>query len=205
TGNDGAHAFQIAPLVPEHILEEIDCAVPGRFGPNLRAAVLQPLTGEHAGEMVGDALVLPEHVADLASAHTDVACRNVHIGADVAVEFGHEALAKAHHLAVGLALGVEVRAALASAHRQAGERILERLLESEKLEHALINARMEAKPALVGPDRVVVLDPATTLDSHIASIVLPADTKRYDAVGLCDAAQNLRRLVGLLVRDEAED
>src|SRR5690606_14912496 len=118
---------------------------------------------------------------------------------------GHEALAKAHHLAVGLALGVEVRAALASAHRQAGERILERLLESEKLEHALINARMEAKPALVGPDRVVVLDPATTLDSHIASIVLPADTKRYDAVGLCDAAQNLRRLVGLLVRDEAED
>ena len=85
-------------------------------------------------KLVGDALVLAEHVADLAAADADVAGRHVHVGADMAVELGHEALAEAHDLVVALALGIEIGAALAAAHRQAGQRVLEGLLEGEELE-----------------------------------------------------------------------
>src|SRR5690606_29834456 len=104
----------------------------------------------------------------------------------------------AHHLAVGLALRVEIGPALAAAHREAGERILEGLLERQELEHALVHARMEAQPALVRADRVVVLDAVTALHADVAGIVLPADAERNDAVGLGNAAQNLRGLVNLL-------
>jgi hypothetical protein len=58
------------------------------------------------------------------------------IGADVLAELGHEALAEAHDLGVGLALGVEVRAALAAADGQRGEGVLEDLLEAEELDDA---------------------------------------------------------------------
>src|SRR3546814_9074946 len=75
-------------------------------------AIFQTLAGQHALEAVGDALVLAEHIADLAAADTDVACGDVDIGADMSVELGHEALAKAHDLGVALALGIEVRATL---------------------------------------------------------------------------------------------
>ena len=104
-----------------------------------------------------------------------------------------------------LALGIEVRPALAAAHRQAGERVLEGLLEGEELEHALVDARVEADAALVGPDRVVVLDAVAALDAHAAVVVLPADAEADHAVGLGDAAQDLLGVVGLLVLDEAED
>src|SRR3546814_20719807 len=107
----------------------------GRLGADQRPAPFEALAGEHAGELAGDPLILAEHIADLAPADPDVARRHVDIGADVAIKLGHEALAKAHDLAHALALGVEVRSALAAAHRQAGQRILERLFERQELEH----------------------------------------------------------------------
>ena len=88
------------PFVLEHVVEEIDRAVAGRLGPDHRAAVFEALAGQHPGELVGDALVLAEHVADLAPADADVARRHVDVGADVAIELGHEALAEAHDLAL---------------------------------------------------------------------------------------------------------
>src|SRR3546814_4718363 len=88
--------------------------------PDQRAAPFESLAGQHPSEFAGDPLVLAEHIADLAPADTNVARGDVDVGADVAIEFGHEALAKAHDLAHALALGVEVRPALAAAHRQAG-------------------------------------------------------------------------------------
>ena len=127
-------AGQILPSRLQHVLEEIDRAIAGRLGADQRAAIFEALAGQHAGELVGDALVLAEHIADLAAADADVAGRHVHVGADMAVELGHEALAEAHDLAVALALGIEVGAALAAAHRQAGQRVLEGLLEGEELE-----------------------------------------------------------------------
>ena len=51
-------------------------------------------------------------------------------GADVPVQLAHEALAEAHDLVVALALRVEVAAALAAAHRQRGQAVLEDLLEA---------------------------------------------------------------------------
>ena len=71
--------------------------------------------------LAGEALVLAVQVADLAAAHADVAGGHVAVGADVAVQLSHEALAEAHDLIVALALGVEVAAALAAADGQAGE------------------------------------------------------------------------------------
>ena len=51
----------------------------------------------------------------------------------------HEALAEGHNLAVALALGVEVAAALAAADGQAGEGVFEDLLKAQELDDALID------------------------------------------------------------------
>jgi hypothetical protein len=84
---------------------KVDRAVAGRLGADHRTAVFEALAGEHPGELVGDALVLAEHVADLAPADADVARGHVDVGTDVAIELGHERLAEAHDLALALALG----------------------------------------------------------------------------------------------------
>jgi hypothetical protein len=61
-------------------------------------------------------------------------------------------LAEAHDLAVALALGIEVRPALAGAHRQAGQAVLEGLLEREELEDALtVTVGWNRSPPLYGP------------------------------------------------------
>ena len=85
----------------------------------------QALAGEDAVVLVADALVLAEQVADLTAANADITGGHIGIGADVAVQLGHKALAEAHNLGVALALGVKVRAALAAAHGQAGQAVLE--------------------------------------------------------------------------------
>ena len=189
----------------QHVLQEIDRAIAGRLGANQTAAVFQPLAGQHAGELVGDALVLAEHVADLARADADVASRHVDIGADMAIELGHEGLAEPHHLVIGLALGVEVGAALAAAHGQAGQAVLEGLLEGEELEHAFGDAGVEADAALVRADGIVVLHAPAALHADIALVVLPADAEADHPVGLGDAAQDLVLVILLLVLDEVED
>ena len=75
----------------EHFLGEVDGAVAGGLGPDQRAAPVQALAGQHAGELVADALVLAEEEADLAAAHADVAGRHVGVRADVLAQLGHEA------------------------------------------------------------------------------------------------------------------
>ena len=74
--------------------------------------------------LVAYPLVLTEHIADLSAANTYVASGDVGIGADVAIELGHKALAERHYLAIALALGVEIRTALAAADGQPGEAVL---------------------------------------------------------------------------------
>ena len=49
--------------------------------------------------------------------------------------------------AQGARLGVEVAAALAAAHGQRGQRVLEDLLEAQELDDAQRHARVEAQPA----------------------------------------------------------
>ena len=83
---------------------------------------------------MGELLVHAEQIANLSAAYADIACGNVLIRTDVAIELSHECLAETHNFSVGASTDREVRAALASAHRQSGERVLECLLESEELQ-----------------------------------------------------------------------
>src|SRR5262249_21166241 len=132
----------------QHLGREVDRAVTGRLRPDERSAPSEPLAGENARELVGQALVLAEHEADLAAADPDVTRGHVGVGADVALQLGHEALAEAHDLAIRSALRIEVRSSLAAAHRQRRQRVLEDLLEGEKLEDAERHRWVEAQPAL---------------------------------------------------------
>ena len=74
----------------EHLFGEVDGAVAGGLGTDERAAPVETLAGEHADELVADALVLAEHEADLTAAHADVAGGHVGELADVTAELGHE-------------------------------------------------------------------------------------------------------------------
>ena len=176
----------------QHLLGEVDGAVAGRLGPDQRAAPVEALAGEDAGELVPDPLVLTEQVADLPSADADVAGRHVGELPDVPLELGHEGLAEPHHLALGLALRVEVGAALARTHRERGQRVLEDLLEREELQQTEIDRRMEAKATLVRADRAAHLDPEPSVDLDVAPIVDPRNPEHHDALRFDRPLEDLR-------------
>ena len=140
--------------------------------------------------LVAQALVLAEEVADLPGAHADVAGGHVGVGADVLEQLRHEALAKAHDLGVGLALGVEVTAALAAADGQAGQGVLEDLLKAQELDDALVDGGMEPQTALVRADGAVELDAEAAVDVDVALIILPGHTELDDALRLHQAVHD---------------
>ncbi len=184
TGNRHALAIEAAVGALEHFLGEIHAAVAGGFRADQAAAVGQALAGQYRGELVGQALVLAEQETDFAAANADVTGWHVEVGADVAVQLAHEGLAEAHHFVVALALRVEVRAALAAAHGQRGEGVLEDLLEGEKLEYADVYRRVEAQAALVWADGAVHLDAETAVDLDTALIVDPRHAEDDGALRL---------------------
>ncbi len=53
-------------------------------------------------------------------------------------KLGHEGLAETHDFIITLALRVKVGTALAAAHRQAGQAVLENLLKSEEFNDGLV-------------------------------------------------------------------
>ena len=95
----------------------------------------------------------------------------------MAVELGHEAVAEAHYLGVRLACGIEVAAALAAAHGQPGERVLEGLLEGEEFHDRKVDIGLEAQPALVGADGIVELHAEAAVDMPHALVVQPRDAE----------------------------
>src|SRR5699024_3728348 len=149
----------------QHLVGEDRRAVAGGLLAHEGAASVQALAGEHAHLVaVGQALVLAEQEADLAGAHADVTGGDVRVLAHVAVQLGHERLAEPHDLAVAAAVRVEVGAALAAADGQAGQRVLEDLLEAEELHDAEVHRGMEPQAALVRAERGVVLDAEAAVD-----------------------------------------
>ena len=110
-------------------------------------------------------------------------------------ELGHKALAEPHDLAVGLALGVEVGAALAAAHGQGGEGILEDLLKAQEFDDGQVHVVTEAQAALVGADGGVELDTIATVDLDLALIVHPGHPEHNNALGLHNAADDVLLLV----------
>jgi hypothetical protein len=177
---------RVSPRVLSISGGEVDRAVAGGLGTDQAAAPVQALAGQHAGELVAQLLVLAEQEADLAAADADVAGGDVGVRADVAEELGHEALAEAHDLEVALALGIEVRAALAAAHGQRGQAFLKTCSKAEELEDAEVDARVEAQAALVGTDGAVHLDAEAAVDLDFALVVHPGHAEHDDALGLDD-------------------
>ena len=191
-GHQDRLAVDAVVLGSQHLLSEVDRAVAGRLGPDEAAAPLDALAGENPGELVRQLLVLAEQEADLTSANTDVPGRDIGARADVSVELAHEGLAEAHDLAVALALGVEVRSALASAQGKGREGVLVDLLEGEELQDAEIDRRVEAQTALVWADCAVHLDAIAAVHLNRSFIIDPGDPEDDDPLGLHHAVEDLR-------------
>ena len=115
--------LKLSPFVRRSIsADKVAQAVAGGLRARQGTAVGQALAGQHARKLIGQTLILAEHIADLTRADADVARGHVGIRADMLGQLGHKGLAETHNFHIALALGVEVRAAFAAAHRQAGER-----------------------------------------------------------------------------------
>ena len=189
----------------QHLRREVHRAVAGRLWPDQRSSPVQSLPGENAGELVAQALVLPEEEADFASADTDVAGRHVGVGADVAVQLGHEALTEPHHLVVALPFRIEIGSTFAAAHRQRRQGVFEHLLEGEELEDAQVHRRMESQAAFVRADGAVHLDPVAAIDLVRAAIVLPRHAEHHHAFGLHHALDDPRAaILGTPLEDQIQ-
>ena len=215
TGDD--HDLVLEAVVPhalEHLVGEVAQSVAGGLSPCQRSAVRKALAGKNAGVLVSQSLVLTEQVADLSGTYAYVACRNVGVGTDVPEEFSHEALAEAHDLSVGLALGIEVGAALAAADGQTGEAVLEDLLESQELDDGDVYGRVKPESSLIGTDGRIELDAVSAVHLDLTLIVYPGNAeddlalRLYQAleysgclvlgVGLDDGLQGFQDLVDCL-------
>ena len=132
---------------------------------------------------MSELLIHTEHIAYLASAYTDVTCRNILIGTDMTIELGHESLAEAHYFALALAAGREVGTTLCTTHWQCGKRILECLLECKELEDSEVDRLVETDTALVRTDNVVVLDAITHVCLHLTLVVNPCYSEFNHTIG----------------------
>ena len=103
----------------KHVPQEEHGTVACRFSPHLRTTELKPFAGQHTDKAVGDAFVLAKHVTDFSAANTDITRGDIGVLTNMAIEFGHEGLAKPHDFVVAFALGVEVGPAFAAAHGKA--------------------------------------------------------------------------------------
>jgi len=180
-------ALDVHACLFEHLAQEVHRAESRRFGTYQRTAVGHALAGQHARVLARQLAVHAVQIADFAAAHADVTGRNVGFGTDMTPQFDHEGLAEAHHLAVRLAFGVEVRAALGAAHRKRRQRILENLLETEEFQDRGIHRGVETQTSLVGTDRVVELHAVTGIDLYLALVVYPDHLEGKTAVRLHDA------------------
>ena len=123
----------------------------------------------------------------------------------MAVELGHKALAEAHDLGVGLALGVEVAAALAAAHGEGGQGVFQHLLKAQELHDGEVDGGVEAQAALVGADGGVILHAEAAVDAGLALVVDPGDAELEHALRLDKALQQAGGLpLGVLVDHELE-
>ena len=111
-------ALNIGIITFEHFFCKVEKSVACCLGSCKRAAVRQAFTGKYALVSAAYSLILTEHIADFSCACTDIACRNVCIGADYLTKFCHKTLAEHHNFSVALSLRVKVRSALTAADRK---------------------------------------------------------------------------------------
>ena len=94
-------------------------------------------------------------------------------------------MAETHNFHIALALRVEIRAAFAAAHREAGKGIFENLLKTEELNDRRVYRRMQTQTALIRADGGIELHAETAVDLHPSAVVHPAHaeldkTLRFD-------------------------
>ena len=193
-------------LVLEHFLQIVDSAVAGGLGTDQGTAVAQALAGEHAVlPHALQAAVLAIQVANLAAAHAHITGGNVDVGPDVTIQSRHEALAETHDLGVGLAGGIKVGTALGAADGEAGQAVLEGLLEAQELDDALIHVLLEAQAALVGADGAVELAAPAAVGVPLAVVVAPHNAEGEHTLGLDHAVQQVDLLIlGVLLDDRLQ-
>ena len=90
------------------MVDEIERAETGSLGTEDRTAPLYAFTGKHTFIAMSELLVLAKEIANLTTAYTDVACRNVLIRTDIAIELVHERLAETHDFGITATAGREV-------------------------------------------------------------------------------------------------
>lgn len=184
--------------VLDHVLGVVGDTVAGGLGTDERTTPAAALAGEDTLPLVADLLVLAEHEADLAAGDANITGGNVGVGTDVLAQLGHEGDAEAADLGVGLPLGVEVGTTLATAHVQAGQGILEDLLEAQELQDGQVDRGVEAETALVGAESGVELDTETTVDLDLTFVILPDHAELDHALGDGDDLEGLA-VLGLLL------
>ena len=183
--DDGLPLITVVSEVLESLGGEIAQAVTGCLRTGERSAEGQTFASEDAAlEAVNDPLVLAVHIADFTATDTDVACRGVRELADVAIELGHEALAETHDFRVGLAFRIKVGTALAAAHREGGQGVLQNLLKPKELHDGEVDGGVETNAAFVGADGAVVLHTVTAVDMYFAVVIHPGNTEFQNSLGL---------------------
>lgn len=184
--------------VLDHVLNVVDDTVTGGLGADERTTPAATLTGENTLPLVADLLVLAEHEANLAAGNTDITSGNISVGTDVLAQLGHEGDTEAANLVVGLSLGVEVGSTLTTTHVEAGQGILEDLLETEELEDGQVHGGVETEATLVGAKSGVELDTESTVDLDLAFVILPDNAELDDTLGDGDDLEGLA-VLGLLL------
>ena len=97
TGNRNGFTFDGIVLMVEDFAEVINSTETGCFRTDQGAAEGEALAGQHAVFICAyETLILAEHIANLTAAYAQVTSRNVHAGANVAIELAHERLAETH-------------------------------------------------------------------------------------------------------------
>lgn len=196
------HALALEGLAGglEHLVGEVAQAVAGGLSAGQGAAVGQALAGQHAVKLVADPLILAKQVADLTGAHADVAGGHVGVRANVALQLSHEGLAETHDLVAALALGIKVGTALAAAHGQTGEGVLEYLLKAQELDDGQVDGGMEPQAALGGADGGGELHPVAAVHLDLAMVVHPGHAEQQAALRLHHTVHNAHLgQLGLLI------
>ena len=139
-----------------------------RLPPQLRV-----FTGQDSGEFVFELFIHSEEISDFPGSDPDVTGGHVRVGADVPEKLHHETLTETHDFGVRFALGIKVGPALASAHGQGGQGVLENLFESQKFQDAQVDRGVKSQAALIRADGAVHLNAKTTVDPDRALIVHP--------------------------------
>ena len=102
-------------------------------------------------------------------------------------------------------MGVEVGAALAAAHGEGGQRVLQDLLKAEELDNGEVDGGMETETALVRSDCGVELNTVAAVYVGNAVVVDPGNTEHDHALRLNKALDEASLLpFGVLVNDELE-